>query len=88
MMKRLAATLMLMSSLAGCISDTPYLDSRLGLALEKGKAAQTINSTQASTDAQLSARELSKSTDSYISGAAATPALQGVATQGASSSSR
>lgn len=88
MLKRLPAILILLSGLAGCTSDTPYLDSRLGLALETGKAAQTINTTQASPDAQVNSRELRKGTESYMSGAAATPALQGVATQGGSSTSR
>lgn len=87
-MHRYSAILILFSGLAGCTSDTPYLDSRLGLALETGKAAQTINTTQASPDAQVNAREMRKGTESFMSGAAAPPALQGVAGQGGTSTSR
>lgn len=87
-MHRYSAILILFSGLAGCTSDTPYLDSRLGLALETGKAAQTINTAQASPDAQVNAREMRKGTESFMSGAAAPPALQGVAGQGGSSTSR
>lgn len=88
MRMRLPMFLLATACLGGCTSDTPYLDSRLGLALEAGKAAQTIDTTRASADEQMSARELRKGTDSYLSGTAAAPALQGVGTQGGSNSSR
>ena len=87
-MKQLAAILILTSSLAGCMSDTPYLDSKMGVALEQGKAAQIISTPKASPDAQLGSRDLRKGLENYISGASATPALEGVATQGGSSTAR
>ena len=87
-MKRMLALLLLGSGLAGCVSDTHYLDSKFGPALDEGKAAQTISGTQSTPSAQLGARELRKTIDSYLSGGASTPALQGVTGVGGSSSAK
>lgn len=87
MAKRISAVLLLLCSLTACVSDTPYLDSKFGQALQEGISAQTINTQTSSPDDQLYARELKKSTDSYMTGGTATPALQGVSGQGSGSSS-
>lgn len=88
MFQRILVYLFLICSLTGCMSDTPYLDSKFGQALQEGVSAQTIVTSTSSPDNQMNARELKKSTDSYLSGGAATPALQGVSSQGSSSTGR
>lgn len=87
MAKRISAVFMLLCSLTACVSDTPYLDSKFGQALQEGLSAQTLNTQTSSRDDQLFARELIKGTNSYMTGGAATPALQGVSGQGSGSSS-
>jgi len=88
MVQRISAFLLLICGLAGCASDTPYLDSKSGQALQEGVSAQTIVTSTAPVENQMYARELRKSIDSYLTGGAATPALQGVSSQGNSSTAR
>lgn len=87
MTKRISVVLVVLFSLTACVSDTPYLDSKFGQALQEGLSAQTINTQTSSPDDQFLARELKKGTDSYMTGSAVTPALQGASGQGGSYSS-
>ncbi len=70
--------------LTACASDTPYLDSKFGQALERGIAAQTLNQNNNRAEVPIGARELQKGMDNYLTDKPTAASIQGVSVGGAS----